>query len=339
MCVCIACQSSSSGEFAFGFQQVQGTDNFLLSIWYNKIPDRTMVWYPEEGPMVPTGSKVELLRASGLVLTDPQGTQVWRSGSISAVASGFMNDTGNFVIFGSNSRKLWGSFDFPANTLLPTQVVEIGGGMNSTIYFFSAPRRKNRSKKSDSCRIGSLSKFASLNKLDTTNLTCHSSPLPSPSSANVSHHDHHSYPSLFPNRQRSPPYTIVSTTTHHHSLVSNPYLKSDESIIFIFHLVICLEAIYTQKRVGKKDLMVMARWPCTGITYFLSHPFNFNFGFQILKISQTYDSILFEFGIPAPFHSTLLSLTIQALAVNRTTNHHHHDRPPPPAAYYSRWPQ
>ncbi|KAL7619198.1 hypothetical protein Lser_V15G02572 [Lactuca serriola] len=123
---------SSSGEFAFGFKQVQGNDNFLLSIWYEKIPDKTIVWYPEEGRMVPTGSKVELLRASGLVLTDPQGTQVWRSGSISAVASGFMNDTGNFVVFGSNSRKLWGSFDFPANTLLPTQVMERGGGMNST---------------------------------------------------------------------------------------------------------------------------------------------------------------------------------------------------------------
>ncbi|CAI9303895.1 unnamed protein product [Lactuca saligna] len=65
---------SSSGEFAFGFQQVQGNDNFLLSIWYDKIPDKTIIWYPEEGRMVPTGSKVELLRASGLVLSDPQGT-------------------------------------------------------------------------------------------------------------------------------------------------------------------------------------------------------------------------------------------------------------------------
>ncbi|CAH1441565.1 unnamed protein product [Lactuca virosa] len=59
---------SSSGEFAFGFQQVQGINNFLLSIWYNKIPNRTIIRYPEEGWMVPTGSKVELLLGSGLVL-------------------------------------------------------------------------------------------------------------------------------------------------------------------------------------------------------------------------------------------------------------------------------
>ena len=83
--------------------------------------------------MVPTGSKVELLGESGLVLTHPQSTQVWRSGSISAIASGFMNDTGKFVSFGSNSRKIQDSFDYPADTLLPTQVIERGGGMNSTI--------------------------------------------------------------------------------------------------------------------------------------------------------------------------------------------------------------
>ncbi|KAI3738749.1 hypothetical protein L2E82_28875 [Cichorium intybus] len=125
---------SSSGDFAFGFQQVQGNDNFfLLSIWYDKIPDKTIIWYPEEGRMVPKGSKVELLRGSGLVLSDPQGTEVWRSGSISGVASGFMNDTGNFVIFSSNSRKIWASFDVPADTLLPTQVMARGGVMNSTM--------------------------------------------------------------------------------------------------------------------------------------------------------------------------------------------------------------
>ncbi|KAL4560962.1 hypothetical protein LXL04_033119 [Taraxacum kok-saghyz] len=124
---------SSSGEFAFGFKQIEGTDYFLLSIWYDKIPDKTIIWYPEVGTMVPTGSKVELVRTTGLVLSDPQGTEVWRSGSISGVALGFMNDTGNFVIFGSNSRKIWDTFDFPANTLLPTQVMETGEGIKSTM--------------------------------------------------------------------------------------------------------------------------------------------------------------------------------------------------------------
>ncbi|GJT71681.1 G-type lectin S-receptor-like serine/threonine-protein kinase LECRK3 [Tanacetum coccineum] len=85
---------SPSGEFAFGFQQVQGNENFLLSIWYDKIPEKTIVWYPENGPMVSQGSKVELANGLGLVLSDPQGRQVWSSGSISDLAYGAMNDTG-----------------------------------------------------------------------------------------------------------------------------------------------------------------------------------------------------------------------------------------------------
>nr|GEU82724.1 G-type lectin S-receptor-like serine/threonine-protein kinase LECRK3 [Tanacetum cinerariifolium] len=115
---------SSSGEFAFGFQQVQGSDNFLLSIWYDKIPDKTIVWFPKDGPMVATGSKVELLDSRGLVLSDPQSKEVWTSGSISDVAYGVMNDTGNFVVVGNDSRNIWESFNFPGDTLLPTQVIE-----------------------------------------------------------------------------------------------------------------------------------------------------------------------------------------------------------------------
>ncbi|XP_076914599.1 G-type lectin S-receptor-like serine/threonine-protein kinase LECRK3 [Bidens hawaiensis] len=122
---------SPSGEFAFGFQQVQGSDNFLLSIWYDKIPDKTIVWYPEGGPTVSPGSKVDLVDRRGLVLSDPQGRELWSSGSISDLAYGYMNDTGNFVIVDSNSRNIWESFDHPADTLLPTQVMARGGVINS----------------------------------------------------------------------------------------------------------------------------------------------------------------------------------------------------------------
>ncbi|MFS7907487.1 putative protein kinase RLK-Pelle-SD-2b family [Helianthus anomalus] len=118
---------SSSGEFAFGFKQIQGTDSFLLSIWYDKIPDKTIIWHPEDGPTVATGSKVDLVNRRGLVLSDPQGKEVWSSGSISDLANGYMNDTGNFVIVGRNSSNIWESFDHPADTIVPTQVVARGG--------------------------------------------------------------------------------------------------------------------------------------------------------------------------------------------------------------------
>ncbi|KAI3826537.1 hypothetical protein L1987_00585 [Smallanthus sonchifolius] len=120
---------SSSGEFALGFKQVQ--DNFLLSIWYDKIPEKTIIWYPEDGPTVPAGSKVDLIDRRGLVLSDPQGKEVWSSRSISDLAYAYIYDTGNFVIAGSNSRNIWESFDHPADTILPTQVMPRGGVINS----------------------------------------------------------------------------------------------------------------------------------------------------------------------------------------------------------------
>ncbi|GJT58489.1 G-type lectin S-receptor-like serine/threonine-protein kinase LECRK3 [Tanacetum coccineum] len=122
---------SPSGDFAFGFQQVQGNENYLLSIWFDKIPDKTIVWYPRNGPMVSQGSKVELTNDLGLVLSDPQGRQVWSSGSISDLAYGAMNDTGNFMLVGSDSSKKWESFNFPADTILPTQSLARNGEINS----------------------------------------------------------------------------------------------------------------------------------------------------------------------------------------------------------------
>nr|GEZ64270.1 G-type lectin S-receptor-like serine/threonine-protein kinase LECRK3 [Tanacetum cinerariifolium] len=118
---------SPSGDFAFGFQRIRGKDNYVLSIWYDKIPDKTIISYPQGNSMVSRGSKVELLNGSGLVLTDPQGTRVWSSMSVSNLAYGIMNDTGNFVLVGSDSRNIWESFDSFADTMLPTQVMARGG--------------------------------------------------------------------------------------------------------------------------------------------------------------------------------------------------------------------
>uniref|UniRef100_A0A7N2RF81 Uncharacterized protein n=1 Tax=Quercus lobata TaxID=97700 RepID=A0A7N2RF81_QUELO len=37
---------SPSGDFAFGFHPLSNQkDLFLLSIWFDKIPDKTVVWY------------------------------------------------------------------------------------------------------------------------------------------------------------------------------------------------------------------------------------------------------------------------------------------------------
>ncbi|CAN1158058.1 G-type lectin S-receptor-like serine/threonine-protein kinase LECRK2 [Linum perenne] len=125
---------SPSGDFAFGFQQVaEGSESFLLAIWFDRIPQRTVVWSANRNNLVPGGSTVKLTKDGSLILTDPSGRQVWNANAVggSGVFYGALLDTGNFVLADRNSVTLWGSFDQPMDTILPTQTLPKGGGLTS----------------------------------------------------------------------------------------------------------------------------------------------------------------------------------------------------------------
>ncbi|KAM7497574.1 hypothetical protein LguiA_021988 [Lonicera macranthoides] len=124
---------SPSADFAFGFQFLPQNDHFLLSIWYYNLPEKTIVWYANDGNLVSSGSTLELNAQTGLVLTDPQGTRLWSSPISGTTDHGFIYNTGNFVLVGTNSPSVWESFDYPTDTLLPTQTMEINGVLNSRI--------------------------------------------------------------------------------------------------------------------------------------------------------------------------------------------------------------
>uniref|UniRef100_A0A1U8AE91 Receptor-like serine/threonine-protein kinase n=1 Tax=Nelumbo nucifera TaxID=4432 RepID=A0A1U8AE91_NELNU len=128
--------SSPSGEFKFGFRRLDKTDLFLLSIWFDKIPDKTMAWYANGNNPAPRGSTVQLTSDGGLELNDPQGQEIWKSEPIGgAVAYGEMLDTGNFVLVATanKSNNIWESFKHPSDTLLPTQVLEVDGVVSSRL--------------------------------------------------------------------------------------------------------------------------------------------------------------------------------------------------------------
>ncbi|KAF3432064.1 hypothetical protein FNV43_RR26803 [Rhamnella rubrinervis] len=125
---------SPSEDFAFGFHKLDD-DNFLLAIWYYKLPQFTSVWYANGDNPAPRNSKLELTADRGIILKDGDDQELWSSGNIStstaAVAYAVMNDTGNFQVLDGNSNPIWESFKYPTDTLLPTQFIEIGGMLSS----------------------------------------------------------------------------------------------------------------------------------------------------------------------------------------------------------------
>ncbi|XP_038717282.1 G-type lectin S-receptor-like serine/threonine-protein kinase LECRK3 [Tripterygium wilfordii] len=124
---------SPSGEFSFGFRQLNNTNLFLLAVWFNKIPDRTIVWRANGDKPVPAGSTVELTN-SGLVLRDPQGQTKWDTKPANTtVSSASMLDTGNFVLAGNNNDYVWESFKYPTDTILPTQILDLGSMLSSRL--------------------------------------------------------------------------------------------------------------------------------------------------------------------------------------------------------------
>ncbi|KAF8412448.1 hypothetical protein HHK36_000412 [Tetracentron sinense] len=124
---------SPSGEFFFGFRPLNNKDIFLLAIWFDKIPDKTIIWNANGDNPAPRGSRVELT-VNGLVLSDPQGKEIWKSQAInsSGVSYAAMLNSGNFVI-ASRDGYMWESFKVPTDTILPTETLEINGILSSRL--------------------------------------------------------------------------------------------------------------------------------------------------------------------------------------------------------------
>jgi len=123
---------SPSGDFAFGFHQLPNK-LFLLAIWYNKIETDSIIWYANGNNPVPKGSTLVLNDFQGLMLTNPQGLELWRSSyfSLGRISRGLMKDDGNFLLLDQNYVVLWQSFNHFTDTLVP------GQEMNSNNYLYS----------------------------------------------------------------------------------------------------------------------------------------------------------------------------------------------------------
>ncbi|MBA0729210.1 hypothetical protein Golax_022722 [Gossypium laxum] len=101
-------------------------DGFLLSIWFDKIPEKTVVWSANRNDPVEKGSIVELTTDGNLVVKDQKGRQIWSPISAdTGISYAALLDTGNLVIASQDNTILWQSFENPTDTLLPIQTMKL----------------------------------------------------------------------------------------------------------------------------------------------------------------------------------------------------------------------
>ncbi|CAI9099772.1 OLC1v1036636C1 [Oldenlandia corymbosa var. corymbosa] len=115
---------SRDQTFTFGFYKI-GINAYSLAIWFTNSKDKTVVWMANrERPVNGVGSKVSLSRNGAMVLTDVDDVVVWETSRITSteIDRAELLNSGNLVLKNSTDVVNWQSFDYPTDTLLPTQM-------------------------------------------------------------------------------------------------------------------------------------------------------------------------------------------------------------------------
>ncbi|TKV95437.1 hypothetical protein SEVIR_9G362800v4 [Setaria viridis] len=132
---------SEDGSFALGFFSPSNSTpaKLYLGIWYNDIPEFTVVWVanrdaPVTNATSPTPTLSLAAGTTDLVLSDADGRPVWTTNVTGApstpappptgLAAVLLNN-GDLVIRSPNGTALWQSFEHPADTLLPGMKIRV----------------------------------------------------------------------------------------------------------------------------------------------------------------------------------------------------------------------
>ena len=119
---------SNQKTFALGFFNPDNSNRRYVGIWYYQITEQTVVWVAnKDNPLNDTSGVLSINDQGNLILHSQNRTTPIGSANVSVSVSPTNNsmaqllDSGNLVLVQQDNQrvKLWQSFDYPTNTMLP----------------------------------------------------------------------------------------------------------------------------------------------------------------------------------------------------------------------------
>ncbi|XP_042499445.1 G-type lectin S-receptor-like serine/threonine-protein kinase SD2-5 [Macadamia integrifolia] len=110
---------SNNSQFAFGFFTTQNITSFLLVVLHTS--SSKVVWTANRGSPVRNSDKFKFAN-NGNAYLEMGGRVIWSTDTEGkGVTVMKLQDTGNLVLLGNDSKPLWQSFSYPTDTLLSGQ--------------------------------------------------------------------------------------------------------------------------------------------------------------------------------------------------------------------------
>ncbi|XP_077243380.1 G-type lectin S-receptor-like serine/threonine-protein kinase At4g27290 isoform X2 [Tasmannia lanceolata] len=117
----------SPGEkFALGFFSPPSNVNRYVGIWYNEVPDQTVVWVANrENPLTDSSGVLKITDDGNLVILDGRLKFIWSTNvsNFEKNTSAKLLDSGNLILCNGNcadhKSTVWESFDYPTHSMLP----------------------------------------------------------------------------------------------------------------------------------------------------------------------------------------------------------------------------